>query len=110
LHELSAPSSRIKSSNHTAIPLLPTAWEVAGVALHLVGDLPGTGSKISHLGASGTPHAQVLLPLRARSPTSLAPTPSGQKPFGVSCNSSELSQNIVGARLPAIAVGQATSM
>ncbi|RJX77192.1 hypothetical protein D3M70_20520 [Pseudomonas sp. LS-2] len=65
---------------HTAIPLLPKAWEVAGVALHLVGDLPGTGSKISQLGASGTPHAQVLLPLRARSPTSLAPTPSGQKP------------------------------
>jgi hypothetical protein len=61
------------------------------VALHLVGDLPGTGSKISQLGASGTPHAQVLLPLRARSPTRwsatpVAPTPSGQKLFGVSCN------------------------
>jgi hypothetical protein len=53
----------MKSSNHTAIPLLP-----------------GTGSKISHIGASGTPHAQVLLPLRARSPTSQAPTPFGQKP------------------------------
>jgi hypothetical protein len=55
-----------------------------GVGARLVGDLPGTGSKISQLGASGTSHAQVLLPLRARSPTSLAPTPSGQKPFGVS--------------------------
>jgi hypothetical protein len=80
------PLARIKSSNHTAIPLLPKEWEVAGVALHLVGDLPGTGRKISHLGSSGTPHAQVLLPLRARSPTSRAPTPSGQKLFGVSCN------------------------
>jgi hypothetical protein len=25
--------------------LLPKAWEVAGVALHLASDLPGTGSK-----------------------------------------------------------------
>jgi hypothetical protein len=85
----------MKSSNHTAIPLLPKAWEVAGVAHHLVGDLPGTGSRISQLGASGTPHAQVLLPLRARSPTRwsatpVAPTPSGQKPFGVSCNTAAL--------------------
>jgi hypothetical protein len=61
-----------------------------GAPLHLVGDLPGTGIKIRHLGASGTSHAQVLLPLRARSPTSRAPTPSGQKPFGVSCNTSAL--------------------
>jgi len=52
--------------------------EVAGVALHLVGDLPGTGSQISHLGASGTPHAQVLLPLCARSPTSQLPRPPGR--------------------------------
>jgi hypothetical protein len=62
-----------------------------GVGARLVGDLPGSGSKIIHLRASGTPHAQVLLPLRARSPTRwsatpVAPTPSGQTPFGVSCN------------------------
>jgi hypothetical protein len=66
-----------------------------GVGARLVGDLPGTGSKIIHLSASGTPHAQVLLPLRARSPTRwsatpVAPTPSGQKPLGVSCNTADL--------------------
>jgi hypothetical protein len=49
----------------------------------------------------------------------VAPTPSGQKPFGVTaCITGALwptgllnrAQNIVGARLPAIAVGQSTTM
>ena len=93
------------------------------MALHLVGDLPGTGSKISQLGVSGTPHAQVLLPLRARSPTRWSATPAASHALRaeavwrvlqyrsfVAYRASELSPNIVGARLPAIAVGQSTSM
>jgi hypothetical protein len=49
------------------------------VALDLASDLPGTGRKIRDFDTSGRTHTQVLLPLRARSPTSRAPTPFGQK-------------------------------
>jgi hypothetical protein len=57
----------------------PNGFCPEGVGARLVGDLARSGSKISYRDASGTLHTQVLLPLRGRSPTSRAPTPSGQK-------------------------------
>ncbi|RJX72482.1 hypothetical protein D3M70_31375 [Pseudomonas sp. LS-2] len=67
------PPGRIKSPNHAAVLLLPKAWERG-----LSRDLARSGSKISQLGVSGTPHAQTLLPLRARSRASLLLRPPGR--------------------------------
>ncbi len=67
------PSGRIKSPNRAAVLLLPKAWERG-----LSRDLARSGSKISQLGVSGTPHGQDLLPLRARSRASLLLRPSGR--------------------------------
>ena len=50
-----------------------------GVGVRLANDGLRSSPEIMRVGVSGTPRAQVLLPLRARSPASKAPTGSAQK-------------------------------
>jgi hypothetical protein len=57
----------------------PKGVGATGVALHLVGDLARSGSKTCACGVPDAPRWMILLPVPGRSPTSLAPTPSGQK-------------------------------
>jgi len=74
-----------------------------GVGVWLADDGLRSGPEIRRLGKSALPHAQVLLPLRARSPASKAPTGSAQNQKPASPQHLRQIHDSVGANLLASA-------
>jgi len=71
-----APTGSAQKRNH---PPFAIRFCPQGVGVRLADDGARSGPEIMRVGVSGTPRAHVLLPLRARSPASKAPTGSAQK-------------------------------